>query len=35
MLNGYSFLVFAIYGYIALASHFGSSVAYSYYQYKH
>ena len=35
MLNGYSFLISLLYGYIVLASYFGSLVAYSYYQYKH
>ena len=35
MLNGYSFMVSLLYGYIVLASYFGSLVAYGYYQYKH
>lgn len=35
MLNGYSFLVSLIYGYIVLTSYFGSLVAYGYYQYKY
>ena len=35
MLNGYSFLISLLYGYIVLASYFGSLAAYGYYQYKH
>ncbi|MCW4041868.1 MAG: MFS transporter [Candidatus Bathyarchaeota archaeon] len=35
MLNGYSFLISLLYGYIVLVSYFGSVVAYGYYQYKH
>lgn len=35
MLNGYSFLVSLLYGYIVLTSYFGSLVAYGYYQYKY
>jgi len=35
MLNGYSFLISLLYGYIVLTSYFGSLAAYSYYQYKH
>jgi len=35
MLNGYSFMVSLLYGYIVLASYFGSLVAYGYYQYTH
>ena len=35
MLNGYSFVISLLYGYIVLASYFGSLAAYVYYQYKH
>ncbi len=35
MLNGYSFMISLLYGYIVLASYFGSLAAYGYYQYKH
>jgi hypothetical protein len=35
MLNGYSFAISLLCGYIVLASYFGSLAAYGYYQYKH
>lgn len=35
MLNGYSFLISLLYGYIVLVSYFGSLAAYGYYQYKY
>jgi len=35
MLNGYSFLVALVYGYLVLASYFGSLAAYGYYQYRY
>ena len=35
MLNGYSFMISLLYGYIVLASYFCSLIAYGYYQYQH